>query len=134
MSVFGKMHIFSLIEHKAIKILNSLRECGEPEMEFLPPRRDLQRSSLIGHKFKIINCLGLKICILTIHTKVKPLVKTSSRKINPIQWEFLRLTTISNLFHYNILKAGLSLSTKKNCFICFNENPLKTMANIFYFI
>ena len=24
--------------------------------------------------------------------------------------------------------------SKKNCFICFNENPLKVMKNAFYFI
>ena len=31
------------------------------------------------------------------------------------------------------LKVGLS-SSKKNCFISFNENPLKMMKNDFYFI
>ena len=30
-------------------------------------------------------------------------------------------------------KVGLSPS-KKNCFICFNESPLKMMKNAFYFI
>ena len=31
------------------------------------------------------------------------------------------------------LEVGASLS-KKNCFICFNENPLKMMANAFHLI
>ena len=30
-------------------------------------------------------------------------------------------------------KVGLSLSPK-NCFICFNESPLKMIKNVFYFI
>ena len=30
-------------------------------------------------------------------------------------------------------KVGLSLS-QKNCFICFNESPLKMIKNVFYFI
>ena len=33
----------------------------------------------------------------------------------------------------NRIKVGLSPS-KKNCFICFNESPLKMMKNAFYFI
>ena len=32
-----------------------------------------------------------------------------------------------------VFKVGLS-SFKKNCFICFNESPLKMMKNVFYFI
>ena len=32
-----------------------------------------------------------------------------------------------------LIKFGLSPS-KKNCFICFNESPLKLMKNIFYLI
>ena len=31
------------------------------------------------------------------------------------------------------IKVGVS-SSKKNCFICFNESPLKKMENTFYFI
>ena len=34
---------------------------------------------------------------------------------------------------YLLLKVGL-LPSKKSCFICFNENPLKMMKNDFYFI
>ena len=32
-----------------------------------------------------------------------------------------------------LIKIGLSPS-KKICFICFNESPLKVMKNVFYFI
>ena len=32
-----------------------------------------------------------------------------------------------------IIKVGL-LPLKKNCFICYNESPLKIMKNVFYFI
>ena len=35
--------------------------------------------------------------------------------------------------HGYILQVGLS-PIKKNCFICFNESPLKMVKNIFYFI
>ena len=37
------------------------------------------------------------------------------------------------LFSCSKVKVGLLLS-KKNCFICFHENPLKMMENAFYFI
>ena len=33
-----------------------------------------------------------------------------------------------------ILLKSDSHFPKKNCFICFNENPLKMMKNVFYFI
>ena len=32
-----------------------------------------------------------------------------------------------------LIKVGFSPS-KKNCFICFNESPLRVMKNAFYFI
>ena len=34
--------------------------------------------------------------------------------------------------HVNSIKVWLSLS-KKDCFICFSESPLKMMENVFYF-
>ena len=39
---------------------------------------------------------------------------------------------ISQLFPDKLLKSGSHLP--KNCLICFSENPLKMMTNIFYFI
>ena len=46
--------------------------------------------------------------------------------------DFGKVQFVKFLF-VNVFEVGLSLS-KKSCFICFNENPLKMMKNAFYFI
>ena len=42
------------------------------------------------------------------------------------------MEVVEDVLEFLDLNAGLSPS-KKNCFICFNENPLKMMKNGFYF-
>ena len=51
--------------------------------------------------------------------------------ITSFRHENLLNLTISD--YNNLFKVRLSLS-KKDCVICFNENPLKVMKNAFYFI
>ena len=34
---------------------------------------------------------------------------------------------------FTFFVAKVELSSSKNCFICFNESPLKLMKNVFYF-
>ena len=60
---------------------------------------------------------------------VRKLCKTAPpKKTNKDRFDSLKG---SKLFKGNKKAPGLSLS-KKNCFICFNESPLKMMKNLFH--
>ena len=81
---------------------------------------------------------------VTFHHKNLPVLVTEIFKINDLAPDIMKdvselkeppynLRSESNHFTRRNVIVGLS-SSKKFLFICFNENPLKTMKNAFYFI
>ena len=65
--------------------------------------------------------------------KISEMVQTKERTLGKNTVTSVSQKIVSKQVYQNIVKIGLS-SSKKKCFICFNESLLKVMKNAFYFI